>query len=856
MDHTGNRSADVTAVPSLLRSILTGSIGFGAASLCVFATVAYAERWMYLNLGLLGAYLAWTVLFILLGGGVLGSLVVRRWEMPKFYLLFAAAFFAYAAGWTVAYFILGGLVGEWIGSLAGSLLMGLVFAAGFGVASSVYRLSAILFVANSLGYFFGSAVNDSVAGKPGMLLWGIIYGLCLGAGLGTVLHFAQAAGARTSSHPIKQLVAIIAVVLCSGAAAAAPQPKVIRIASPDGKLVVKFHLDVAGAPHYAIQLNGRSVLRDSRLGLVRDDADFTHGMRLVSASRMQAVVDRYEILTAKRRINTYRANKRVFHLQAATGQKMDIIFQVSNDGVAFRYFLATNAATSAATNARLYRLNSEASSFHFLPGTRAWLQPMSVAKTGWKESNPSYEESYEKDIPAGTPSPTGAGWVYPALFRSGDTWLLVSETGLTRSYCGTRLRSESPDGEYAVGFPDPREGFQGGAVNPESKLPWLTPWRIIAVGSLKTIVESTLGVDLADKPLRPANSSIKPGKASWSWPLLGDDQTTYEVQQRFIDYAAEMGWRYCLIDALWDKQIGYEKVKELVDYARGKGVGILLWYNSAGDWNSTPQTPRDLMLTHQSRLREFERLKTMGVAGLKIDFFGGDGQSTIGYYLDIIEDAAAYGFLLNFHGSTLPRGWQRTYPHLMTMEAIKGLEFVTFEQKNADEEPAHAAMLPFTRNVFDPMDFTPMVLDRINRIQRRTTSSYELALSVLFTSGIQHYAEIPEGMAKAPAYVRDFLKGVPSVWDDTKFLDGYPGKFVVLARRGEGRWYVAGINGETTEKKLQVKMDELGIRGSGKLITDGAVGNLSFRQTMVHLASARSLEVTLQPRGGFVLIVE
>src|SRR6185369_10061287 len=319
-----------------------------------------------------------------------------------------------------------------------------------------------------------------------------------------------------------------------------------------------------------------------------------------------------------------------------------------------------------------------------------------------------------------------------------------------------------------------------------------------------------LGVDLADKPKKGYSKlKIRPGKASWSWPLLGDQQTNYDVQKRFIDYAAEMGWRYCLIDALWDKQIGYAKVKELVDYARRKGVGVLLWYNSAGDWNSAPQTPRNLMLTHASRIREFEKLKVMGVAGLKIDFFGGDGQSMIGYYYDILEDAAPYGFLLNFHGATLPRGWQRTYPYLMTMEAIRGLEYVTFEQKNADEEPSHAAMLPFTRNVFDPMDFTPMVLDRINRIERRTTSAFELALSVLFTSGIQHYAEIPEGMHKAPPYVRDFLKGVPSVWDDTKFLDGYPGKFAVFARRGEGRWYVAGINGESKVRKLTLDLGEL-----------------------------------------------
>ena len=629
----------------------------------------------------------------------------------------------------------------------------------------------------------------------------------------------------------------------------APDAKPDSVASPDGRLVVDFRLNSAGAPRYAIRLAGQPVLQESRLGLVREDADFSRGLRLEGSSPTTSVNDRYEILTAKRRVNTYRANRREFHLQTAAGQRLDVIFQVSNDGVAFRYRFP-------GTDARTLRLQEEVSSFHFLPGTRAWLQPIAVARSGWSQANPSYEEYYEKDIPVGTPSTLDAGWVYPALFRSDDTWLLVSEVAASRSYGGTRLRSESPDGEYAVGFADPRENRAGGPISPESKLPWLTPWRIIVVGDLKLIAESTLGIDLADPPAQPADASIRPGKAAWSWPLLKDGNTTYDVQKRFINYAAEMGWRYCLIDALWDQQIGYDKVKELVDYARGRDVGILLWYNSAGEWNTTPQTPRDKLLTHESRLKEFGRLKAMGVAGLKIDFFGGDGPSMIGYYLDLLADAAPYGLLMNFHGATLPRGWERTYPHLMTMEAVRGLEYVTFEQGNADQEATHAAMLPFTRNVFDPMDFTPMVLDQIPRIERRTTSAFELALSVLFTSGIQHYAEIPEGVAKAPAYVRDFLKHVPSVWDDTKFLDGFPGRFVVLARQGEGRWYVTGINAEAAEKKLTLDLGRLAVRGAGTLITDGDAGNLSFRQVPVQFSSGEKLEITLQPHGGFVLVLE
>ena len=629
---------------------------------------------------------------------------------------------------------------------------------------------------------------------------------------------------------------------------AAAQSQPLQTSSPNGRLVVDFQLDPAGSPHYAVQFDGKPVLASSRLGLVREDADFTKGLKMVSASDAAPLQNRYEVFTAKRRMNVYAANRRIFHLQTATGQKLSITFQVSNDGLAFRYFFPE-------TDPAMHRLSEEVSSFHFLPGTKAWLQPIAAAKSGWKESNPSYEEYYQKDISVGTPSPTGAGWVYPALFRSGETWLLVSETALLRGYCGTRLRSESPEGEYTVGFADPREIIPGGAANPQSTLPWLTPWRIVVVGSLKTVAESMLGVDLAEPAGRPGNPTA-PGKAAWSWPLLGDRNTTYEVQKQFIDYAADMGWHYCLIDALWDTQIGYDKVKELVDYARGHNVAILLWYNSAGSWNSTPQTPRDRLLTHESRVKEFDRLKAMGVAGLKIDFFGGDGQSMIGYYLDILDDAAPYGFVMNFHGATLPRGWQRTYPLLMTMEAIRGLEYVTFEQANADQEPSHAAMLPFTRNVFDPMDFTPMVLDRIDRIERRTTSGFELALAVLFTSGIQHYAEIPAGMAKVPGYVRDFIKRIPTVWEDMKFLDGEPGKFVVLARQGDGRWYVAGINGEPAERQLTLDLSRLGRPEAGTLITDGGGGILSLGQEKVRLASGSRLEVTLPAYGGFVLVLD
>lgn len=641
----------------------------------------------------------------------------------------------------------------------------------------------------------------------------------------------------------------LAVLLLAGAfalqATAAGSALPIVLDSPDARVEVEFTLTSSGEPRYSVRLDDRPVLNESKLGAVRSDADFTRALQFVSASAVEVYRDEYELLTSKRRLNRYTANRQTIALRTAQGQRLNVEFSVSDDGVAFRYTFPDSSTT-------LHRITSEATSFNFPAETKAWLQPIAAAKTGWSATNPSYEETYDRDIAVGTPSPTGAGWVYPALFHTRDAWVLISETGLTRNYAGTRLQSKWRSPEYTVGLPDPLESFQNGAVQPESTLPWTTPWRILVVGDLATIVESTLGTDLAAKPAAglktPADA---PGKASWSWPLLGDDQTNFETQKRFVDYAAEMGWEYTLVDALWDKQIGYERLKELIDYARSKNVRILVWYNSAGDCNDAPQTPRSLLLTHESRMREFERVKALGVAGLKVDFFCGDGQSVMHYYQDILEDAAKFGLLMNFHGATLPRGWHRTYPNLMTMEAVRGLEFVTFEQRNAEDEPTHAAMLPFTRNVFDPMDFTPVVLDRIRNIERRTSSAFELALSVLFTSGIQHYAEIPEGMAKVPPYVKQFMKDVPNVWDDIRFLGGVPGQYVVIARRSGDRWYVAGINAERAPRDVIVDLSPLDLH-SLDAITDGAGGNLSFAQQQLKADARKQVKLTIQGRGGFV----
>lgn len=663
--------------------------------------------------------------------------------------------------------------------------------------------------------------------------------------LGPVLR-AGASLAAASFYPMRILGLLVGVLFsapwCAALAAGA-------LTSPDGRVAVEFQLGADGAPAYELRREGTVVLARSRLGLVRDDADFSTGLSLVGESKVERVRDRYELAVSKRRLNDYRANRQTYRLVTADGQRMDVVFQVSDDGAAFRYVFPEKSDAA-------HTVKEEATSFRLPAGALAWLQPMSVAKTGWAKTNPSYEEYYQQEIAAGTPSTLGAGWVFPALFRTGGTWVLVTESGLGRGYCATRLRHESPEGEYRIGFPDERETFGGETVNPRFTTPYATPWRVIAAGDLKTVAESMLGTDVADAPAKGAPVGL-PGKASWSWPKLGDGKTKYETQLRFIDYAAEMGWAYCLIDALWDKQIGDEKMKALAEHARTKKVALLLWYNSNGNWNDAFQTPKNRLLAHEGRVAEFARLQALGIGGVKIDFFGGDGRAFVDFYHDLLEDSAPYGLTVNFHGATLPRGWQRTYPHLMTVEAIRGYEFITFEQGNANRAPTHMAMLPFARNVFDPMDFTPLCLEGPGKIKRRTTVGAELATTVLFTSGIQHYTEIPEVMAKQPDYVHEYLKQIPSVWEESRFLAGYPGKLAVFARRGaDGRWWIAGQNGEAVAKTVEVPLEGLISRRtkSVDVITDAVTGG--FEKRTVELGKDRVLRVALAPNGGFSAVVK
>ena len=622
----------------------------------------------------------------------------------------------------------------------------------------------------------------------------------------------------------------------------APGTRAAPLESPDGALMVEASLDAEGRPGYQLFRNGEAVIGRSPLGVSLQHTVFRDALTMVSVSEPTRVAERYRLKTGKKAVVSYEANESRQCMANTDSQKLCVTFRLSNDGLAYRYEFPDASDHE-------FQILSEHSGVQFFPETRAWLQPKAEAQSGWKNTNPSYEEDYRQEISVGVPSTTESGWVFPALFRYHETWILLSEAGMDGGYPGSNLAQESADGLYRLRFPQDAEVVADGGLLPRMRAPFHSPWRLIAVGDLATIVHSTLGTDLAEPLAFDDTGFVEPGVAVWSWGLLKDDSVVFDVQAEFVNYAAWMNWPYVLVDVNWDRNIGYEKIADLAAYAAKKDVGLFLWYNSSGDWNQTDYSPKSRLLTRADRRAEFQRLQGIGIRGIKVDFFPGDGASVMKYYVDILSDAADFGLMVNFHGTTLPRGLQRTYPNLVTSEAVKGFEMVTFFQDFADQEATHVAMLPFTRNLFDPMDFTPMVLGDIPGIERRTSNGFQLALPVLFTSGVQHLVTTPEQMSAVPESVRDYLRQLPGQWDESRFLDGYPGRYVVIARRSGKRWYVVGINAGTEARMFAPDLSFVPAR-MGSLIADGD----QPRKLVLAEVSTGHPEIAVAPSSGFVMI--
>ncbi|MDB4883670.1 MAG: glycoside hydrolase family 97 protein [Gemmatimonadetes bacterium] len=584
------------------------------------------------------------------------------------------------------------------------------------------------------------------------------------------------------------------------------------------------------------------VLEPSPLGIARSSEDFTRGLTLVSASRVTDVVDAYRMTTGKQRDVRHRARQRVFTFRSASGAPLTITARAYEDGVAFRYGFPRGVAEQDS-------LIGEATGFHLPVGGRAWMQPYQKVST-WA---PAYESDYRNGIPTGTPAPEDAGWAMPMLFQTSDSWVLVTEAGLDRTSYAVHLEQRADDGLYRVRLPEEAETYGVAPRAAAISFPWVSPWRVIMVGpTLGMIVESTLVTDLAPPAAFTDVSWIKPGRVSWSWWSDMASPRDYQKVFPFVDLSRRMHWEYSLLDVGWQEMSGGGDANDLVEYAKTSGVDLIVWYNSGGAHNQVPDAgPRDLMVDPEVRRAELQRIRALGVKGIKVDFMQSDKQYLIALYEDILRDAAANHLFVDFHGSTIPRGWQRTYPNLLSMEAVRGSEQYgdSLFQRNA---PVLNTIYPFTRNVIGSMDYTPMIFgDAPGRLPNLTTNAHELALSVVFESGLQHFVSTPAMVDSQPEYVRDFLQVVPTTWDETRFIDGYPGRLAVLARRRGTDWYVAGISADTATAVVEVPLRFLGTGTYDVgLISDGDVQR-SFANATTTLTVRDTMSVELAPRGGF-----
>ena len=624
----------------------------------------------------------------------------------------------------------------------------------------------------------------------------------------------------------------------------------LLVSGPDNQLKVKVFLK-QGVPNYMVTYKDKPILEDSPLGLVTNISDLSKEMTLV-AHKDSIIDETYDQSRAKVSKIHYRANELVCTFSNKEKKTITITFRVSNNDIAYRYSLPQYGETAGCV------IEKETTGFHFPQQTTTFICPQAGPMTGWMHSKPSYEEEYHADEAIGTPSKYGFGYTFPCLFHVGnDGWALVSEAGVSSKYCASHLSEGTKDGLYSIAFPASGENNGVGIAGAAMALPGHTPWRTITVGSdLKPIVETTIPFDVV-KPLYAPSQEYKPGRATWSWIMWQDASACYDDQVTYIDLAAKMGFEYVLIDALWDTQIGYNRMPALIQYARNKGVDVFLWYNSNGYANDAPQGPKNKMNESIARKQEMKWLKSLGVKGLKIDFFGGDKQETMKLYEDILSDANEYGLMIIFHGCTLPRGWERMYPNYVGSEAVLASENLYFNQHFDDMEAFNACLHPFIRNTVGSMDFGPVLLNkRYSRDNkggniRRTTDIFQLATSVLFQNSIQNFAITPNNLTDVPSFEIDFLKGVPTTWDETRFIDGYPGKYCILARRHGQKWYVVGVN--AGKEALRLKLD-LSILAGQKVVKYIDAADASPRMTNYVISKNGKADVTIQPNGGFILV--
>ena len=638
----------------------------------------------------------------------------------------------------------------------------------------------------------------------------------------------------------------------------------VKIASPDSKVNVTVS-DQGGIPTYMITYDGRVMLKPSRLGLKASIGDFTAGIT-IKGQKQSRIDQNYEMTRIKTSQVHYVATEAVIAMQNAQGWPLTVTFRVSNHDVAFRYTLHRGQNDTP----RCALVYSETSAFNFPQHTTTFICPQSKPMDGWERTKPSYEEEYKADAAMDLPSQYGQGYTFPCLFHVGnDGWVLVSETGTGSNYVGCHLSDYQKDLGYTIAFPNQDEMNGMGSPYAGIPLPGSTPWRTITMGTtLKPIVETTIPYDLVE-PLYQPTHKYKPGRYTWSWLIWQDESCNYDDQVQFVDLAATMGYEYCLVDALWDQRIGREGIEKLSRYACSKGVRLMLWYNSNGMWNDAPQSPVGCMNTSWAREREMKWMEENRIAGIKVDFFGGDKQEMMKLYEDILVDANRHGLQVIFHGCTLPRGWERMYPNYVASEAMLASENVYFTEHHARQEGFELCTYPFTRNAVGSADWggvlmnTHMSRDNKSRHPRYTSNVFEMASALIMQSSINAVVLCPNNLSELQPFELDFLRELPTTWDETRFLDGYPTRYVALARRHGSKWYVGALNG--TQKPISMTLDlSMFANQTMTCLTDQPLKKSKKAQKnaqqlptpvqkQLKVPQNGKVQITIQPMGGIII---
>lgn len=612
----------------------------------------------------------------------------------------------------------------------------------------------------------------------------------------------------------------------------------VAVVSPNQKISVELHnTQNAEEGEWYLQVrylkNGKicDVIPRIMLGVSRSDQVFAERLRFIKSSSPFSINEKYVALHGKRSDCSNQGKETVVSFENPSKSKLNLIIRAYNDGIAFRYEFPEKTGS--------FVVSDELTTYCIPDTAKRWMEKFNPANEGLYSTMP--DGNIQQD------------WGYPALFNTTDKecWYLIHEADLDRNYCGTKLSNANEKSKYKTTFPDQWNGRGLGETKPTITLPWKSPWRVVIVGSLADIVESTLVDDVSTPSTIRKTDWIKPGIASWNYWSSNHGTKDFKIVCEFADLAASMGWPYTLLDWEWDGMGNGGKLEDAIAYIHSLGVKPLIWYNSGGEHTWVSSTPKDRMLPHENRVEEFTKLKKMGIAGVKIDFFESEKQNMIQYYLDILEDAAQFEMMVYFHGCLVPRGWDRTYPHLMTYEGVRGAEWYNNGAEFTTTAPEHNTILPFTRNIVGSMDYTPTTFTN-SQYPHITSYAHELALSVLFESGIQHFADRPEGYYQLPDAAKWFLREVPNAWDNTKLVGGYPGEDAIIARQKGVNWYLGGINGEMKEKSKKLTFDFLpeGAKYQLTLIADGK-HDKEFSTRYLVVDKASEVEVKMLRRGGF-----